>query len=464
MKRLLTVVLFVSLIASAAFAGWNFEETIFDFTEADTMLTMGTKSVTGETYFTGNDPHGVVVDANGNYWVSIYHTYGDDFVTAAGDTSQYKPLRCFAPDGSIVHEITIFDLPDGGLDTLWQHSVHTGSGVGISMANDGNILYSSWAAVYKFNAETGACMARHIWNTAKGNTEAVQAPDGTIYVTKVLGADQPVIMLDEDLEYIGNAIDTLGYITRSLVIKESPDGGYDLYAGTTWNGFGVPRYHSDDPMFEPFVIVDTLMRWENSEGEVDPIWSSSLDLMANGNIIVGALRSSWGGEFGGKWYILDTETDEAVAVFGTEAPDSVNNTSGSIFPGGSNGPRGAFEVDENTIVTCDFYMGTVDKWTYDATSVEEEVEVATTFELKQNYPNPFNPTTVIPFTLDKNVNVTLKVYNMLGQEVATLVNNKMTAAGYHNVNFDASNLATGMYVYRLQAGEVNQTRRMMLVK
>ncbi|MBN2279856.1 MAG: T9SS type A sorting domain-containing protein, partial [Candidatus Marinimicrobia bacterium] len=110
----------------------------------------------------------------------------------------------------------------------------------------------------------------------------------------------------------------------------------------------------------------------------------------------------------------------------------------------------------------DFRLYTLDKWVYDATELDEEA-VAATFELGQNYPNPFNPTTTIPFVLDKNVNVTLTVYNMLGQEVATLMNHEMQA-GYHTVNFDASTLATGMYIYKLQAGEVQQTRRMMLVK
>jgi hypothetical protein len=464
MKRVLTVVLLLAMATTVAMAGWNFSETVFDFSEADTMLTYGTDNVTGEPYFTGNDPHGVVIDGNGNYWLSIYHTYGSKMVLANGDTTRLKPLRCFAPDGSIVHEIDIFDLPGGGLDTLHSLSVHSGSGVGISLDNDGNILYSSWAALYRFNAETGECMNRYIWNVAAGNTEAVQAPDGTIYLTKVLAGDQPVIMLDTDFEFIGNAVDTLGHITRSLVIKEAAAGGYDLYTGTTWNGMGVPRYHSDDPFFDTFVPVDTLMRWENPDGEVDPVWSSSLDLMANGNIIVGALQSGWGGYYGGKWYILDTETDEMVATFGEESSFDDANTSGTYMAGGSSGPRGAFELDENTIVTCDYYTGTVDKWVYSTNAIDEDINTASKFELKQNYPNPFNPSTTIPFVLNKNVNVTLTVYNMLGQKVATVIDNEMTSAGMYNVQFNATNLATGMYIYRINAGNLTQTRRMMFIK
>ncbi|MBO6525323.1 MAG: CHRD domain-containing protein [Balneolaceae bacterium] len=85
------------------------------------------------------------------------------------------------------------------------------------------------------------------------------------------------------------------------------------------------------------------------------------------------------------------------------------------------------------------------------------------FGLDQNYPNPFNPSTAISFTLSESGNTTLKVFNMLGQEVVTLANERLSAGSY-TYNFDASSLASGMYIYRLQAQNQTVTKRMMLIK
>lgn len=84
-------------------------------------------------------------------------------------------------------------------------------------------------------------------------------------------------------------------------------------------------------------------------------------------------------------------------------------------------------------------------------------------QLKQNYPNPFNPTTLIGYDLAEQSNVSLDVYDMAGRKVATLVN-RQQAPGSYRVHFDGSNLASGMYLYRLTAGQTVQTRKLMLVK
>ncbi len=85
------------------------------------------------------------------------------------------------------------------------------------------------------------------------------------------------------------------------------------------------------------------------------------------------------------------------------------------------------------------------------------------FQLQQNYPNPFNPTTAIDFTIPKAGYVSLKVYNVLGQEVATLVNGFKAPQAY-TVNFDGANLATGIYFYTLKYGDRSITKKMLLLK
>jgi hypothetical protein len=85
------------------------------------------------------------------------------------------------------------------------------------------------------------------------------------------------------------------------------------------------------------------------------------------------------------------------------------------------------------------------------------------FTLEQNFPNPFNPTTKIQFQIPETHFVTLKVYNLLGQEIATLVNEQLLS-GRYRAEFDASNLSSGTYVYRLHAGQFIDAKRLMVVK
>ena len=96
-------------------------------------------------------------------------------------------------------------------------------------------------------------------------------------------------------------------------------------------------------------------------------------------------------------------------------------------------------------------------------SINEEEKLPTEFKLEQNYPNPFNPSTKIVYDIPKNIYVTLKIYNSIGKEVSELVNGYKQAGSYSET-FDASNLPSGVYFYKLQAGEFISTNKMLLIK
>ena len=98
---------------------------------------------------------------------------------------------------------------------------------------------------------------------------------------------------------------------------------------------------------------------------------------------------------------------------------------------------------------------------------EENNTVPNSFVLKQNYPNPFNPSTKIGFTVPSghtSDNIVLKIYDVLGKEVATLVNENGMAAGSYDVEWNASNYSSGIYFYTLKAGNFMDTKKMILSK
>lgn len=97
------------------------------------------------------------------------------------------------------------------------------------------------------------------------------------------------------------------------------------------------------------------------------------------------------------------------------------------------------------------------------TAVETEASIPTAFQLEQNYPNPFNPSTTIGFSLPNISKVTLKIYDLLGREVATLLDAPYPA-GNHQIIWDAKNQATGVYMVTMHAGDFRQTRKILLMK
>jgi len=171
------------------------------------------------------------------------------------------------------------------------------------------------------------------------------------------------------------------------------------------------------------------------------------------------------------WRVVNTAGTDDFIYSDWPIPVDLSYSDADLKTGGTDGlPVGDlnwFPAEKATFNAnqSQYYSALVSAWDagHTVTDVEELGGVPTEFNLSQNYPNPFNPSTTINFTMPKAGNVTLKVYNSVGQEVATLVNGYKTAQSYE-VSFDASNLSSGVYLYTLETDNFVQSRKMILLK
>lgn len=140
--------------------------------------------------------------------------------------------------------------------------------------------------------------------------------------------------------------------------------------------------------------------------------------------------------------------DGSPTVLGAMPFDFAYPTTAASYTASTNGqPLGA-------LTWFDMVVGVDD---YDVVGIPED------YQLFSNYPNPFNPTTKITFNLPRDENVKLDIFNILGQKIVSLVEDKFSA-GQHTVDFNANNLPSGLYIYQLQAGKFNSSKKMLLLK
>jgi hypothetical protein len=126
----------------------------------------------------------------------------------------------------------------------------------------------------------------------------------------------------------------------------------------------------------------------------------------------------------------------------------------------------SFQTDTTVVFEASHFSQILggDKALYSILSSEDqESSIPTQFSLRQNYPNPFNPSTTIEYGLPERTFVELKIFNILGKEVATLVNSTQEA-GMHNVTFDASKLTSGVYLYKIKTSKFTEFKKMILLK
>ncbi|MDR9417343.1 alpha-amylase family glycosyl hydrolase [Gracilimonas sp.] len=244
------------------------------------------------------------------------------------------------------------------------------------------------------------------------------------------------------------------------------------------NGEQCLNESPDCPSFAPGRTAEKPIRWEYFQDEerlkLYKTWKELIRLRKSSPVFTDPVSASYSLSGSTKTFTLEHDDATVVAVgnFGvTETTVDVNFTNSGewfdFFSGTSVNVSGAdFDLNLDPgefkiYSTKDF--GSPDEELVTSNEEFSNGNIPTEFQLKQNYPNPFNPSTVISYQLAGGSEVSLKVYDMLGREVATLVNERKSAGSYQ-VHFDASNLSSSMYIYRLQAGGKVFTQKMMLIK
>ena len=433
MKRFVSTLFVLALLFSAtAFSqGWTYSGAFPD------------------TSHKGNT-HAIAVDPDGKVWFGDYYNT-DSILTGAGTYAKCKDIFVYNADGSKASFSPIKTVTVGGVtDTLWN------SNRGANIDQNGNILWASYNVVYRINYKTGEGMNKFTMNTfSLGCTAPYADKNGNIFVRDV-APGYPILMYDNTFNFLGNAIDTAAGYSRTMIV--SPDGNTIYNVGYTNNAIIVYNRPTE---FDPYTVQDTILKgfacesvqWNPATGE---LWASAGNSANLPNGYPGDVTS------------YSPQTWYAYNVTSKTITDSLKwniSVKGSV----DDRPRAiAFSPNGNTAyVGCFSSAGYyVEKFTnpHPYTAVKQENPgVVANYTLSQNYPNPFNPSTEINYSVVKPGFVTLKVYDLLGKEVATLVNQNQSSGNF-TVNFNANKLASGTYIYQLNVNGVVMSKKMTLLK
>lgn len=264
-------------------------------------------------------------------------------------------------------------------------------------------------------------------------------------INNIADADKYIIYNQDHWEAIGTmgeGVDPfVGAYQKLRVYKGTP------YVQIAYGG----TVDADGTHYSPLVFWDGA-KWKPVDGITGSKHTSSLAVSDSGLYLSGIFFSSYGNRFvhynpeANRWTQVAELNDGYIANI-VPTDDGLYAVGGYI----------------NTVngIPC-YNMARLKSGTSDA--VENKNQFANDFSLRQNYPNPFNPTTNFEFTLAANQTVTLKIYDLLGREVATILNNEVRNKGLNKITFDARNLASGTYLYRLTSGKNSISKMMVLLK
>lgn len=471
MRKLLLLALAAAFPLTAS-AQWTFD-TVFP---QDTLFT------------NGNGLQGVAVDDDGTVFLQTFNTAADS-IDIGGTLTGVIGLRIFNPDGTEVDAspYIYIDYADGVTprDTLGFFSIvdgtgnvttdtRTGRGIRYCAAEDA-VYISQFDTIFKIDADTYEGLAKV--NPFGGASLGAVGVDANCNVTvqSVVAGGRAITQYDPDLQAVTGTVGIASNFTRTVFA--SPDGNTVLETAFE-NPYTVVYQRPDE--FSPYDSLGiTLAGLRVEANAVNPStgywWFSSgnpLNGVNNFNDIDPAtgdtLRTYYTSQAFYAFDPADLFDENGDPVLNPTPVDSLlYNDPGSV-PGGGDGievgrPRGlSFTQDGNTAYVVLYNRsGAVQRFVRGGTATEPGTFASG--RLEQNRPNPFSGSTNIEFELDRASTVTLRVFDAMGREVATLADGPLSA-GPHSFRFNANSLAAGVYVYALNVeGEVS-SRRMLVVR
>jgi len=360
-------------------------------------------------------------------------------------------------------------------DTLWTktYGAENGdAGFSVQQTSDGGYIITGTANAVAFSVHevfliktdsSGDTLWTKIFTESSnsGGYSVQQTTDGGYIITggtDFFGAgsnDVDVFLIKTDSS--GDTLWTKTYGGNSsdvgFSVQQTNDGGY-IITGSTYS-FGAGSM--DVFLIKTDSSGDTL--WTRTFGGSELDWGNSVQQTNDGGYIITGSTYSFGAGLSAVWVI---KTDENGDTLWTRTIGEVGNEWGYSIQ----------QTTDGGYIVCGttepFGVGSGDIWLIkleaDSPSVvDNEIRIVDSYSLEQNYPNPFNPSTKIKYSIPELSFVTFKVYDVLGNEIETLLNEEKPIGSYE-VEFDARNLPSGIYFYRLRAGDFIETKKMILLK
>jgi len=318
------------------------------------------------------------------------------------------------------------------------------------VSNGGNLLLATREGADFFNADLRNYCGITSFSGLSALTQLIALDDSLVNVAAVGTNDRnQFAVLDVGSEAVPIFDDNVGtnFVAGFRIQKEN-HGGFIYIAGRPYRFNNTALYQNNNYMINNWLNYSSLTVQSPNGGEIWVVGETEEITWTDVNVYDVKIELS--ADNGSNWStIAESTPNTGTYSWIVEAQDSSDQCLIRIT-----------NVDDGLVYDASDAVFTIDI----VTSVEKlQEDIPTEFNLSQNYPNPFNPVTLIKYQVPNTSHVSIKVYDLTGQEVALLVN-EVKEVGTYEIKFDASNLASGVYLYRMVAGDFTSARKFNLLK